>query len=138
MVLMLLTLVSCPLLWLMCLFSSGNAFMNRTKPCKGERFFQALICRLEEGGWFDMARASREELMKNYQVMCFFLDDITLYLNSHPTDQAALRSYEKYKRLKDAAAREYTEAYGPLFSDDVSVTDRWTWADMPWPWERQG
>lgn len=85
-----------------------------------------------------MARATREELMRNYQVMCFFLYDITLFLQSHPTDQAALRCYEKYKQLKREAAREYTEAYGPLFSDDVSVTDRWTWADMPWPWERQG
>lgn len=85
-----------------------------------------------------MARASREELMKNFQVMCFVLDDITLFLQSHPTDQAALRSYEKYKQMKKDAERAYTEAYGPLQSDNVFVTDRWTWADMPWPWERQG
>jgi len=84
-----------------------------------------------------MARASREELMRNYQVMCFYLDDITLYLQTHPTDQAALRSYEKFKQLKKEAEKEYTDAYGPLHSDNVYVTDRWTWADMPWPWERQ-
>jgi spore coat protein JB len=85
-----------------------------------------------------MARASREELMKNFQIMCFVLDDITLFLQSHPTDQAALRSYEKYQQMKREAERAYTEAYGALQSDNVFVTDRWTWADMPWPWERQG
>jgi spore coat protein JB len=85
-----------------------------------------------------MARASREELMKNFQVMCFVLDDITLFLQSHPNDPAALRNYEKYKQMKKDAERAYTEAYGPLQSDNVYVTDHWTWADMPWPWERQG
>lgn len=85
-----------------------------------------------------MAVASREELMRNYQTMCFFLDDVILFLQSHPTNEAALKTYEKYKQLKRDAAREYTQSYGPLFSDDVSVTDRFTWADLPWPWERQG
>ncbi len=80
----------------------------------------------------------REAAMRNLQVMSFFLDDITLFLQSHPNNQAALRSYEKYRELKREAEQEYMNSYGPLRDDNVFVTDHWTWADMPWPWERQG
>ncbi len=85
-----------------------------------------------------MPGASRESLMKNLQIMSFVLDDIALFLQTHPNDQAALRCYEKYMLLNREAEKEYMEMYGPLRDDNVYVTDRWTWADMPWPWERQG
>jgi len=85
-----------------------------------------------------MPGTSREALMRDLQAVSFVLDDIALYLQTHPTDQAALRCYEKYRDLKRKAEEEYMNAYGPLREDNVFVTDRWTWADMPWPWERQG
>ena len=85
-----------------------------------------------------MSQVSREALMRNLQMMSFVLGDIALYLQTHPTDQDALRYYEKYRELTRQAEKEYMDRYGPLREDNVFVTDRWTWADMPWPWERQG
>ena len=45
-----------------------------------------------------MSQVSREALMRNLQMMSFVLDDIALYLQTHPTDQDALRYYEKYRK----------------------------------------
>ncbi len=85
-----------------------------------------------------MAENSREALMRNLQTISFVVDDLTLYLQTHPTDRQALQTYQKYMLLKKEAEKAYTDKYGPLRQDNVYVTDRWTWADMPWPWERQG
>ena len=85
-----------------------------------------------------MSDMSRHALMRKLQAQCFVLDDIILYLQTHPSDQTALNYYKKFKNLKNETEKEYIEMYGPLTADNVEVTDRWTWADMPWPWERQG
>lgn len=84
-----------------------------------------------------MNETSREALMKRLQVQSFVLDDIILYLQTHPTDQNALHCYEKFKNLRNETMEEYTHNFGPINTNNVEITDRWTWADTPWPWERQ-
>lgn len=78
---------------------------------------------------------SRQNLMKQIYETGFAIDEVKLFLNSHPTDPAALAFYNQNKQLYAQAVNEFTEQFGPLTADNVQVTDRWTWVDQPWPWE---
>jgi len=78
---------------------------------------------------------TREQALKNLQMLSFALDDVTLFLDTHPTDRMAIEYYNKYKVLRERAYREFKEKYGPISNYDVNVRNRWTWVDAPWPWE---
>lgn len=80
---------------------------------------------------------ARNELFRKIQILGFILADSALYLDTHPTDQAALNYYQKYRALNEKAIAEYTACYGPLTLDNVESTNRWTWIDKPWPWEME-
>lgn len=84
-----------------------------------------------------MAVPAREALMLKLQAQDFVLDDIILFLQSHPDDQTALRYYHKYRKLKEETEEEFRENFGPLRADQVESADRFVWVDTPWPWERQ-
>ena len=74
-------------------------------------------------------------LMKRVYETGFALDDIILYLDTHPTDVEALNYYHYMKSLRDEAVYNYEATYGPLFNYQVNSSDYWSWADGPWPWE---
>lgn len=78
---------------------------------------------------------SQAELFKKIQIYGFVLADTALYLDTHPTDQAALDYYERYRDLNRKALADYTANYGPITMDDVNVKNKWTWIEKPWPWE---
>lgn len=76
-------------------------------------------------------------LMQIYEIG-FAMDDIVLYLDTHPTDQNALNYYQEVKRLRDEAMCTYEASYGPLLNSDVDVSSQgWSWINDPWPWERE-
>ncbi len=77
----------------------------------------------------------KPSLLWRIAVAGFAVDDIKLFLDTHPCDRAALEYYEKYRDLKRQLEQEYTAQCGPLRADAVQVSDRWTWAGSPWPWE---
>jgi spore coat protein JB len=82
-----------------------------------------------------MYKTDQGKLLKFIYEVSFALDDCVLYLDTHPYDQAALDYYEKYKKLRKQAVKEYTQCYGPLTNEDVTVENYWTWIKGPWPWE---
>lgn len=84
-----------------------------------------------------MMRNDREELLKYIDTTSFAIDDLVLYLDTHPTDKAALEFYEKCNVIRQQAVKEYTTFFGPLTSENVAVTNKWTWIEGPWPWERE-
>ena len=42
----------------------------------------------------------RQKLLNRVQICGFVLDDVRLYLDSHPCDQAALDYYKKYIEMR--------------------------------------
>ncbi len=78
---------------------------------------------------------SGKGLMKYINEVSFALNDVTLYLDTHPDDTKALEYYHKYKEQRHQAVKEYEQCYGPLLNYDVNCSERWTWVDGPWPWE---
>lgn len=78
---------------------------------------------------------SRQNLMKRLQLQSFAMDDVILFLDSHPDNQMALDYYNKFRALRDETFEQYTRTCGPISAMQADVTDRWTWVDTPWPWE---
>lgn len=75
----------------------------------------------------------REELMQKVQSYEFAINELALYLDTHPEDEKALNLHRRYcnevKDLKD----KYQKVYGPL---TINVPcNKWKWIDEPWPWE---
>lgn len=80
----------------------------------------------------------KEKLHCTIQMYSFALDEIKLYLDTHPCCRHGLEYYHKYKKLYNDAVDEYIRLYGPLRADQVECKDNWTWINEPWPWERSG
>ncbi len=84
-----------------------------------------------------MKLSEREELLRCIDTTSFAIDDVALYLDTHPKDKAALEYYEKVNTLRQQAVKEYTTHFGPLTIDDVNTKNMWSWIQEPWPWEME-
>ncbi|MDO4295814.1 MAG: spore coat protein CotJB [bacterium] len=77
----------------------------------------------------------RELLMTRISETGFAVDDILLYLDTHPNDSSALQFYTEAVQQYRTAKAEYEAKYAPLSVDQVNVQNGWTWVQGPWPWE---
>ena len=84
--------------------------------------------------------SSRKELLNQINTVSFAVNDIQLYLDTHPDDEEALAYFHKCKEQRVIAWEEYAACYGPLTIDsmDESCGDRWNWINEPWPWQEGG
>ena len=82
---------------------------------------------------------NRRELFEYINQISFAVDDVKLFLDTHPGNQKALEYFQKYKEKRIEALKEYAEVYGPLTVDAVSEnSDCWSWINEPWPWQEGG
>lgn len=86
-------------------------------------------------GQMNRKQMSREQLLQWINSVSFAVNDITLYLDTHPNDEEALDYLRHYKELRKQGLRAYADQYGPLTIDSAKIGDHWTWATQPWPWE---
>lgn len=82
----------------------------------------------------------RKELMNWINVVSFAVDEVKLFLDTHPCNQEALAFFDKYEKERRHALKEYAKYYGPLTLDtaDLCESDRWNWINEPWPWQEGG
>lgn len=80
---------------------------------------------------------SREQLLNTINEVSFAVDDIKLYLDTHPEDEEALAFYRDKVMVRNEALRKYARLYGPLTIDTANESSdcRWEWVLQPWPWE---
>lgn len=81
--------------------------------------------------------SNRTALLKKISVAQFAAWELHVYLDTHPHDQRALKSYNQYKEKAKALTAEFEEKYGPLTSCDMYGDTSWKWIHDPWPWEKQ-
>jgi spore coat protein JB len=79
--------------------------------------------------------SDKDSLMKTGQQYGFALNDIVLFLDTHPNHKEALELYHKYRQLYAAATFEYSERFAPMFVNDNQSYDTWNWVNTPFPWE---
>lgn len=80
---------------------------------------------------------TREELLKKIQESDFVLYDVSLFLDTHPSNEAALEFFNEYQRIYTMAVADYEAQYGPLTAFDTDTVQGWTWVQGPWPWEME-
>ena len=82
----------------------------------------------------------REKLLNRINEVSFAVDDILLYLDTHPGCQEALTFYQDCARERQQLMKEYAQWYGPLTIDDALESDSntWKWVEQPFPWQMEG
>jgi spore coat protein JB len=86
----------------------------------------------EKGGQRIM---NQKELYEWIMMLGFCSLDMTLYLDTHPDDQAALDYWNQCNALYQSALESYEESYGPLTLTGGQQLDTWDWNTAPMPWE---
>ncbi len=83
-------------------------------------------------------RGNQMEQVKLFQwinMVSFAVNDIVLYLDTHPTDQEALAYFNHFREVRKKALKEYEDNFGPLTLDTAKPAQMWSWATQPMPWE---
>lgn len=79
--------------------------------------------------------SEQQAMLQNLQQLQFAVNDLALFLDTHPNDPVALYRHKQYstqlKQLKDI----YENQYGPLCLYSVERGDSWRYIDGPWPWD---
>ena len=79
----------------------------------------------------------QEKLLHDIGILDFIVVELSLYLDTHPTDRNAMEYFNHYNRMNNQAKKEYSRKFGPLtiaLADTCECGD-WTWATLPMPWE---
>ena len=80
------------------------------------------------------------KLMKRIDDASFAMDDVILYLDTHPDDRNALNYYRYVVALRKEAVKAYEASafeaqFGPLTASANRDAAYWSWINDPWPWE---
>ena len=81
-----------------------------------------------------------KELLQKINEASFAVDEVKLFLDTHPYDEEALEYFEEYSHIRNEAMKMYAEHYGPLTVDTETYAcgNEWKWVDEPWPWQEGG
>ncbi len=74
-----------------------------------------------------------EDAMRRVMETMFAVNDISLYLDTHPQDRNALKLHNKYVEEYQEAKNYYEKNYGPL--SIFTPMENWSWGYDKWPWE---
>lgn len=79
----------------------------------------------------------KHPLMMRITELSFTMDELRLYLDTHPDCQEALAYYDEVQRQRTVAVAEFEAQFGPLTSYGNVDADcgEWKWAEGPWPWQ---
>lgn len=77
---------------------------------------------------------SRNELLQKIMEYKFYVNDLTLYLDTHNCDKRALAMHNEYVEKLDEVTKKFEKLYGPITAE--TVMESWEWAQDLWPWQR--
>lgn len=77
---------------------------------------------------------NKQALLNQIGEASFAMDDILLFLDTHPDDAAAMEYYRNAVAMRTQAMEAYERQYGPLMVDRVTGCN-WDWVTEKWPWE---
>jgi spore coat protein JB len=78
--------------------------------------------------------SNQQAMLMQIRCLRFSINDLALYLDTHPCDRRALAVHNEYARELRTLTNNYQRMYGPL--DIECPCNQWRWIDEPWPWER--
>ncbi len=102
--------------------------------CQNQEDNEMMCCNQMQDEQNTVDCDERREMAEQIRCYEFAINELALYLDTHPTDQKALCLHRKYckelKELKD----KYQKVFGPLTIK--YPCNKWRWLEEPWPWER--
>ena len=73
----------------------------------------------------------RRDMMMQLRAYYFSINDLALYLDTHPDDEKALCLHREYAKKARELSDKYQKMYGPL---TISYPcKKWRWLEEPWP-----
>lgn len=98
----------------------------------------SIMENLEKSG----QQRQRENLMRKIQEISFTVDDLRLYLDTHPQDQEGLKALKGALRERRDLLKDFALAFYPLTMEDMTqILDQnpesecYCWGKGPMPWE---
>ena len=93
--------------------------------------------------------ADRAEKKKKIGEISFTLDDLRLFLDTHPLDTDAMNLYQQNLTQRKQLLKQYADDFEPLTTDCICLDTNggsgactkypgqkhWTWNDGPIPWD---
>ncbi len=75
------------------------------------------------------------QMLKDINVVDFTVVELTLFLDTHPCDRAAIEYFNHYNRIRTQLKKEFSRNYYPLTLDYAESNQTFRWAEAPLPWE---
>lgn len=85
-------------------------------------------------GGGDMSQGTMFETIRQ---LSFVMDELRLYLDTHPGNRQALDMFLSEQETRRALIDEYTGRYGPIDSYFINSDGTWSWINSPMPWETE-
>ena len=76
---------------------------------------------------------ARREMLQEIRCLDFAINELALYLDTHPDDEKALCLHRKYCKEAKECKDKYQRVFGPLTIN--YPCNKWRWLEEPWPWE---
>lgn len=93
---------------------------NQTMPC--------------QNGCNGNTEGGQEALMQQIYESSFAVDDVALFLDTHPDNAEAMQYFRSANTMRQNALETYERQFGPLLIDNVNA-NTWNWVTDKWPWE---
>ncbi len=111
-------------------------------PCLNLTFYKSpagkTACKTNSG-MPDMAQKNREELMSHLAAVSFAINDLTLYLDTHPDCPNGTALFYKLLEERLKVLTVFAEKFYPLTQTSMVTGDfnqnQYGWSEGPMPWE---
>ena len=87
-------------------------------------------------------KEQREEALLRIQKVSFVIDDVRLYMDTHPTDKQGLALLKDMLKKRKELLKDFASEFYPLTFDcmadiyeEVPASESYCWQDGPCPWE---
>lgn len=81
------------------------------------------------------AEKNKFEMLEQIMAVDFMLEDLQLYLDTHPMDREAIVKYNAYVMQCKMLKENYNRHFGMLAEHESPSPYPWNWIEEPWPWE---
>ena len=109
----------------------NDNMMNNYSMMSNYNMMNDNSCGCETGRTIDCCE--KEEMLQQIRCYEFAINELALYLDTHPEDEKALCLHRKYTREAKDLKDKYQKVYGPLTIN--YPCNKWRWLEEPWPWE---
>lgn len=76
-------------------------------------------------------------MQKELAQVSFSMDELRLFLDTHPHETEALAAYRMLRKKRDEIIERYEELCGPVNAYSAGGEKEWNWLKQPWPWEME-